>query len=225
MFSGFTDKSFEFLMAISFNNNREFFADNHAWYVNSVREPLKELAYELADTIEQIDPELERRPEKVVSRLNRDLRFSKDKSPYRDHMWIGYHAQRDDKHYRPEFYFALTPYEAFCGMGFYLENREVMDIHRQWLLNHPDGMEVLVPKGFDFEMTCYKRMSVPEELSPEGKRWYPLKHFAAEHRIDDFSLLGNAALVSYIKESFLELTPLYAHFARIAAQAQPVHTP
>ena len=62
MFKGFSDSTFDFLIAISFNNNREFFHENHDWYMESVRRPLIELAAELSDTIESIDPALERRP-------------------------------------------------------------------------------------------------------------------------------------------------------------------
>lgn len=86
MFNGFTDQTFEFFMAIRFNNNRDFFHENHDWYFNHVRTPALDLAESLMDTVEKIDPDLERRPHKVVSRINRDIRFSNDKSPYRDYI-------------------------------------------------------------------------------------------------------------------------------------------
>ena len=46
MFQGFSDDTFEFLMALSFNNNREFFHANHDWYVKGLRKPALELAGE-----------------------------------------------------------------------------------------------------------------------------------------------------------------------------------
>ncbi len=51
MFQGFTDRTFEFFMAIKFNNNREFFHENHDWYEEAVRNPLRELAADIAPTI------------------------------------------------------------------------------------------------------------------------------------------------------------------------------
>ena len=88
MFQGFTDETFEFFMAIRFNNNTEFFHSNHDWYQRAVRTPCLELAAALSEAVGAVDDEIELRPNRVVSRINRDLRFSRDKSPYRDYMWL-----------------------------------------------------------------------------------------------------------------------------------------
>ena len=90
MFKGFTDQTFEFFMAIRFNNNRDFFQANRDWYQCAVREPCLALAEALIPVMEDVDPDLETRPWKAVSRINRYIRFSRDKSPYRDYMWLGY---------------------------------------------------------------------------------------------------------------------------------------
>ena len=90
MFQGFTEQTFEFFMAIRFNNNREFFLENHDWYQSSVRTPCLDLASALGDAVNALDPELETRPTKVLSRINRDVRFSNDKSPYRDYLWLAF---------------------------------------------------------------------------------------------------------------------------------------
>lgn len=90
MFQGFTEQTFEFFMAIRFNNNREFFLENHDWYQSSVRTPCLDLAAALGESVNALDPELETRPTKVLSRINRDVRFSNDKSPYRDYLWLAF---------------------------------------------------------------------------------------------------------------------------------------
>ena len=94
MFQGYNDETFEFFMAIGFNNNVDFFHSNHDWYLRGVREPSLRLAEALSPVIEEIDDSLERRPNRVVSRINRDIRFSKDKSPYRDYIWLSFHRPR-----------------------------------------------------------------------------------------------------------------------------------
>ena len=108
MFQGFSDDTFEFLMALSFNNNREFFHANHDWYVNGLRKPALELAGALGDCVRAICPELETRPEKVVSRINRDLRFSNDKTPYRDYIWLAFRRPREDRNTTIGAYFDLS---------------------------------------------------------------------------------------------------------------------
>ena len=62
MFKGFTERTDQFFMAIRFNNNMQFFHENHGWYEEAVRNPLKELAADLGPAVELLDPRLERRP-------------------------------------------------------------------------------------------------------------------------------------------------------------------
>ena len=89
-FQGFPKEMFEFFMAISFNNNTEFFEENRKLYEQKVKAPLYALARDLTPMALHVDPEMEVRPSKVVSRLRRDTRFSANKLPYRDHMWLSW---------------------------------------------------------------------------------------------------------------------------------------
>ena len=107
MFQGYSQETFEFFMAIRFNNNRTFFHDNRDWYLRAVREPSLALSDALAPTVEDIDENLERRNHRVVSRINRDIRFSRDKSPYRDHVWLSFHRTDEEKGKSLSLYFDL----------------------------------------------------------------------------------------------------------------------
>ena len=97
MFQGYNDETFEFFMAIKFNNNTDFFHGNRDWYLRGVREPSLALAEALGPTVEAIDDNFERRPNRVVSRINRDVRFSHDKSPYRDYIWLSFRRPNEDR--------------------------------------------------------------------------------------------------------------------------------
>ena len=58
MFTGFERGTFEFFMALGFNNNREFFHANHSWYERSVRDPLRELCMDLAPALLKLDGDM-----------------------------------------------------------------------------------------------------------------------------------------------------------------------
>jgi len=214
MFTGFTDAAFEFFMALRFNNNTEFFHANHDWYVNSLRKPLLELSADLGETIRQIDENLERRPEKTVSRLNRDIRFSKDKSPYRDYMWIGFH-NTENKHGKVGFYVDISDEGVGFGMGFYEENKPLMNAHRQMLVQHP---EVFKKALKDCKTTlkpnanCYKRIAVPQEVPQELGDWYKIRSFAFSGGIKDRDIICSDKLTLLIKEEFIKLIPIYNYF-------------
>lgn len=214
MFNGFTAESFEFMMAISFNNNREFFHDNHEWYMRSVRQPLLDLASELNETIEKIDPELERRPERMVSRINRDIRFSKDKSPYRDYMWIGIH-KGENKGVIPGLYVDMSANHVGWGMGFWEDNRALCDAHRRAMRNDPNTIEELISplkERFGFGLRCYKRMALPETIPETLKDWYSLRSFYVYTEISPSGIALTPHLAQEVISDFELLTPLYRYF-------------
>ena len=214
MFNGFTPSSFEFMMAIGFNNNREFFHENHDWYMDGVRRPLLELASELNDTIEAIDPELERRPERMVSRINRDIRFSKDKSPYRDYMWIGIH-KGENKGMLPGFYFDMSANHIGWGMGFWEDNRELCNAHRRVMTNNPLEFEELIApisERFGFSIRCYKHFVLPDGIPAHMRDWYALRSFYTYREIPPSGIAMSPQLAIEIKKDFFLLAPLYRYF-------------
>ena len=218
MFKGFTDQTFEFFMAIRFNNNRDFFHGNHDWYAEHVRTPALDLAEALADTVEQLDPDLERRPNKVVSRINRDIRFSNDKSPYRDYIWLAFRKPGEERKTTLGVYVDISDSGVGYGMGFYDENRPLMKAHRLQLEKDPgEFLEIVteIEKEFTLFAKSFKRMPVPESLPETLRKWYPLKGFYVEKTIRDFSLLKSPALADEIIRGYQSLVPLYRYFARL----------
>ena len=215
MFTGFTDRTLDFLIAIRYNNNRMFFHENHDWYMESVRKPLLDLAFELSDTIEEIDPELERRPERAVSRINRDLRFSKDKSPYRDWMWIGWHHPAN-RHGFPGFYVDISPEHVGYGLGFWEDNKPLIAAHKLYLVNHgEDFWRMIGPatQGMSVEKRSYKRMAYPEGLLPELKEWYAMRSLFVYRSYTDTKTMLSPDLCELVKSEFKKIAPIYRYFA------------
>lgn len=218
MFQGFTDRTFEFFMAISFNNNREFFHDNHDWYMEAIRQPLIELAADLSGTIEKIDDRLERRPERCVSRINRDIRFSRDKSPYRDYMWIAFHNP-EEKHSRPGYWMDISLDHIGFGMGFYEEDKSIMDAHRQFLMNHPEEFKRIIASlnpADTLSMDIRKRMKVPEGIDENLQKWYSIKSVGLSRELSTESpIVRSSALAEEIAKTYLGMKPLYDYFANL----------
>ena len=215
MFQGFTDETFDFFIAIGFNNNRDFFHANHDWYLRAVREPCLALAADLSAAVEEVDDTLERRPRRVVSRINRDLRYSHDKTPYRDYLWLAFGHPGETSAASPGIYFEIRRDAACYGMGFYGENRLLMNGLRRNLISEPRRfLEKWLPLREEFPLTTrsYKRMKIPEALQPDLKDWYCARDFYVEKELRDFRLLKSPALADEISEGFRRLAPLYRYF-------------
>ena len=84
-FSGFSDEMCRFFIELRFNNNKEWFGANRDRYTKLVKEPMDAFAAELNEAL------IKQTGVKTmfsVSRINRDIRFTKNKEPYRDHRWV-----------------------------------------------------------------------------------------------------------------------------------------
>ena len=217
MFKGFTSRTDEFFMAIRFNNNMQFFHENHDWYEEAVRTPLKELAADLGPAVESLDPRLERRPQRVVSRINRDIRFSNDKSPYRDYMWLSFRPPRTVESGTLGLYFDISATGSSYGMGIYNENRPLMNgLRRLLTADAAPFLEAARPALAEFTLcgSAFKRMKIPPSVPEEARPWYPLRGFWIEKDLSRADI-STPALVDEMTRGISLMTPLYRYILEI----------
>lgn len=116
----FSPALFTFLRELTENNDRDWFAANKARYEADVREPALEFISAFAPRLDALSPHFVADARKVggsLFRIHRDVRFSKDKSPYKTHTGIHFrHALARDAH-APGFYLHLEPGGVFAGAG------------------------------------------------------------------------------------------------------------
>ena len=86
MFQGFGKEILPFFLDLRFHNDKSFMDANRDRYYRAVRQPFYDFITAMGPGMQQIAEDMEVRPVKCLSRINRDTRFSRDKSPYRDHL-------------------------------------------------------------------------------------------------------------------------------------------
>ena len=79
-FNGFSSEALKFLLENRFNNSKEWYDSHKAIYKQYVYNPFVQLVEELAPTMLEIDSQIITVPSKLISRVRRDTRFTKDKS-------------------------------------------------------------------------------------------------------------------------------------------------
>jgi len=116
----FTQTSFDFLTRLNANNNRDWFNRNKQEYEDAVRGPALDFIDAMADDIWAISPHFLAVPRKVggsLMRVYRDVRFGKDKRPFKTNIGIQFrHFLGKDVH-APGFYVHLEPKKCFLGVG------------------------------------------------------------------------------------------------------------
>jgi uncharacterized protein (TIGR02453 family) len=124
----FTPKLFAFLKDLAANNDREWFKANQAAYEEHVREPALEFITDFAKPLEKISPHFVADSRTVggsLFRIQRDTRFSKDKTPYKQNTGMQFrHARGKDAH-APGFYVHIQPGESFMGVGLWRPETKV----------------------------------------------------------------------------------------------------
>ena len=116
----FSSKLFEFLNDLAENNNREWFKEHQDQYERYVREPALDFINDFATPLEGISSHFVADSRKVggsLFRIQRDTRFAKDKTPYKENTGLQFrHASAKDVH-APGFYVNLQPGECYMGVG------------------------------------------------------------------------------------------------------------
>ncbi|MDA1080661.1 MAG: DUF2461 domain-containing protein [Gemmatimonadetes bacterium] len=92
--SWFGPGALTFLRGLKKNNRKEWFEEHRDDYTREVLEPLRAVAGELDVRFAKLAPEFEANPKRSLFRIYRDVRFSKDKSPYKSHaaLWVYHRA-------------------------------------------------------------------------------------------------------------------------------------
>lgn len=116
----FSPATFKYLEKLDANNNRIWFESHRQEYEDAVRTPALDFIAAMADDLHAISPHFLALPRKVggsLMRVHRDVRFGKDKRPYKTNIGIQFrHTQGKDVH-APGFYVHLEPKACFLGVG------------------------------------------------------------------------------------------------------------
>jgi uncharacterized protein (TIGR02453 family) len=216
-FSGFSQQTLDFLQAVREKNSKAWFDANRPVYQKCLLEPMQNLVAELGDAMLDIDPAFETRPaiNKTISRIYRDTRFSKDKSLFKNNMWIIFKRPSKDWKDAPCYYFEIFPGWYRYGMGYYSASRTTMDRFRETIDENPDEFLAAISffkeqKMFQLEGEKYKRL-IKNDHPPEIQEWYQRKSFylACNRKVDE--ILFSPKLVDDLISGFMMLKPLYRY--------------
>jgi len=216
MFHGFGKELIPFFLDLRFHNHKAFMDENRERYYREVRAPFYAFIEAMAPHMLEIDPDMEVRPAKCLSRINRDTRFSHDKSPYRDHLWVAFRRAAMGKDGIPFYWFEISPENVTWGLGIWGENRETMDAMRRKMAAAPDDflrvLPILRDRGFALSGREWKKIRPPEGIPPELAPWYVKREVYAEKMNVPLHCIHASDLVERIARDFQALSPLYQIF-------------
>jgi uncharacterized protein (TIGR02453 family) len=212
----FDDETLDFLDGLKRNNDRAWFTANKDRYERSVKEPFLEFISDVGPELHTISRNLVADPSPSggsMFRIYRDVRFSKDKSPYKTHT--GAHFQLGGKGvHGPGYYLHLEPGTCFVAGGMWMPEpatlqgirQRIADRPAEWKkargkLDHPEDTLKRPPRGFDPE----------HPMIEDIKR----KSFTSSVRLTDTQVTGPNLMKTFVR-SCEQISPLMRFLASAA---------
>lgn len=137
-FDHFSKDALAFLSDLKSNNTRDWFAQHRKTYETEVREPAKDFADQMSDALGEFTGQTHAAK---IYRINRDIRFSKDKTPYNTHIHISF-APASDQPSPPMWFFGLSPDKLSLGCGVFQYDKESLERFRTAMAG-PDGAALI----------------------------------------------------------------------------------
>jgi len=164
---------FDFFSDLKENNNRVWFQDNKDRYEQHVKEPLLTFIASFAGRAPEISTSIMAIPRITggsLFRIYRDVRFSKDKTPYKTGAGIHFRHKRGKDVHAPGYYLNLEPGEVFAGCGIWKPALEPVTKIRTKIAEHPDQwLDIIQEKKFrnTFRMDGETLKRPPKGFDPE----------------------------------------------------------
>jgi uncharacterized protein (TIGR02453 family) len=224
-FAGFPEGAFEFLRQIEVNNNKTWFEAHKSEYVENLQRPAQAFVVTLGERLRAIFPAIGYDPRPhggSLMRIHRDIRFSKDKSPYKSHIGANF-WEGERKGEGSGFHFFMDAEGARLYVGHHEFSKPLLQAYRAAVLDERRGKqlqaavaELQSAKGFEVGGEQSKR--VPAGLDPEHPRADLLRHKALYGRSPQIQVktLQSRALVDRCIEYAQAMAPLQRWFKQLA---------
>jgi uncharacterized protein (TIGR02453 family) len=220
VFRGFGRGALTFLRQLTKNNRREWFQENREAYDNEVLGPLKLLVEEVDVRLGRFAPEFVGDPKRSIFRIHRDVRFSKDKSPYKTHAasWFKHrnagHGVGSETHGGGAgYYFHLEPGGSMVAGGIWMPPRPTLNQLRDSIAAKPaDFSKSMGATGFKrrFGKLSEEAMltRLPRGFAPghPAEKWLRYQSFTVHAMLSDSEVLDRR-LVDRIEKDYRTMLP------------------
>ena len=183
VFEGFPRDALRFLQGLERNNNRAWFEQHREDYQKSLLEPAQAFVVTMGRLLRRLSSDIHAEPKinASIRRMNRDIRFSRDKRPYKDHLDLWFGQGKDPCAEHPGYFFRLTSKSLSLGAGMHMFEKSVLERYRRGVLDPRRGVRLqqalrktLATGAYELGGQYYKRP--PRGVDPSDPRAPLLLH-------------------------------------------------
>ena len=169
----FTPALFKFMRDLAANNDRAWFASHKDRYLEDLKDPALRFVVDFGARLVKISPHFLADPRPnggALFRIYRDIRFSKDKRPYKDHTGLHFRHEAGKSAHTPGFYLHLQPGNCFVGVGLWRPDTPTLKLILDALVADPDRWKKAIGgKAFreHFQVSGESLKRPPKGYDPE----------------------------------------------------------
>ena len=201
----------DFLKELKKNNNREWFEANKEFYQTS-KKSFENFVLQLIQIVKSIDPGIgSPEPKDCIFRIFRDVRFSKEKSPYKTNFGAFISAGGKNSA-KAGYYFHIEPGDIFLSGGIYMPESSVLKAIREAIADEPETFKAIIDdpefKKFFHELSGEQLKTYPQGF-PKDHPFIELlkyKSYFVYREINE-KMLSSARLAEEIRNTFTRLKP------------------
>ena len=216
----FTKRALSFFRGLARHNEKPWFEAHRNDYESEVRQPMRELIEDLDTRFAGFAPEIGGDPKRSMFRINRDIRFSKDKSPYKTHAACWFHHLNAARSVGADadagsagYYFHLEPGgRSMIGAGIWMPPRPQLNKLRDAISRDAKGFDRMarsIPRkfgGLDDE-AMLKRMPRGYAEDHPAAKWLRFQSFTSGRTLTD-AQVTSPSLASFLAREYEALLPL-----------------
>ena len=220
-FQGFGKDTVAFLAGLSAHNDKAWFDAHRADYDAHFVAPALAFAEAVGAKLQALDPDvvIEPRVNGNLFRINRDVRFSKDKTPYKDHLDMWFWA--GERNRGSGFFLRVTPTHVLLGAGLHMLQKADLDAYREAVADDARGvaltkaLERCERAGYRVDGSHYKK--VPAGYAADHPRAALLRHayLAVVHEQPHPSELGSKAFVTWCAKHWKAMLPVHTFMREV----------
>lgn len=178
-------QTFSFLQTLTENNHKAWFDENRPLY-NSIKQQLEIFVSQIIYEMAFIEPDIAHlQPKNTIFRINKDVRFSKNKEPYKNNL--GFYLNKGGKNaLTAGYYVHIQPNASFIAGGLYCPQPDVLQSTRQNIETHyPELINIInepIFKNTFTDITCENTLkTAPKGFDPNSKAisYLKMKDFLA----------------------------------------------
>lgn len=232
-FAGLRPAAISFLRQLGRNNRREWFEAHRPVYEGELREPMRALIEEVDARLARVAPEIVGEPRRSLFRIHRDIRFSKDKSPYKTNAGCWFYHRDAGRGVGGEaasggagFYFHIEPGQYFVAGGIWMPPRPTLAKIREALTaDHRRLASIVTAPAFqrrygaldpEHQLTRLPRGFVPGH---PAEAWLRFQSFTASRSLTESQVLS-PRLPDTLAREFESLAP-FVRWLNAALGYQP----